>query len=126
MSAALQSGGAATKLGTLQLLTDLGLDDEQQQLEDEMMADVAELLEHADGPAGDRVKYEAAVAQMLRRWKIFIALHGCDEQEPTDEMIKSFVGFMYRYRQRPSRTGREGLGDAVAKMARYTLAQVRG
>jgi hypothetical protein len=39
-------------------------------------------------------------------------------------MVKLFVGFMYTYRQRVSKTGRQGLGDSMAEMAQYILAQV--
>ena len=41
-------------------------------------------------------------------------------------MVKLFVGFMYLYRQRPSKVGRKGLGDSMAEMAQYILAQVGG
>ena len=47
------------------------------------------------GPAGDQVKYEHAVGSMVKRWKLFVALYDLGEQEPTHEMVKLFVGFMY-------------------------------
>ena len=57
-----------------------------------------------------------------RRWKLFLALYDLGEQEPTHEMVKLFVGFMYTYRQRTSKTGRQGLGDSMAEMDARTAA----
>ena len=82
------------------------------------------LVKNADGPSGDKVKYEHAVSSMVKRWKLFLALNDVGEQAPTLEMVKLFVGFMYTYRQRASKTGRQGLGDCMAEMAQYILAQV--
>ena len=44
------------------------------------------------------MKYEHAVGSMVKRWKLFVALYDLGEQEPTHEMVKLFVGFMYTYR----------------------------
>ena len=41
------------------------------------------------------MKYEHAVGSMVKRWKLFLALYDLGEQEPTHEMVKFFVGFMY-------------------------------
>jgi hypothetical protein len=125
LAAALKASGTAPKLQTLQLLGSLGLDDEQDALEAELMNEVVSAVEKADGPAGDRVKYEYAVGSMVRRWQLFLALHKLGEQEPTHEMVKLFVGFLYTFRQRSIKTGRQGLGDSMAEMAQYILAQVR-
>ena len=47
------------------------------------------------------------------------------EQQPTLEMVKRFCGWMYKFRQRACKVGRVGLGDSMAEMAQYTLAQAR-
>ena len=126
LAATLMASGTAPKLQTLQFLGDLGLDDEEDALEADVISAVASALEEADGPAGDRTKYEYAVGSMMRRWELFLALYNLGVQEPTHEMVKLFVGFMYKFRQRSSKTGRQGLGDSMAEMAQYILAQVRG
>ena len=46
------------------------------------------------------------------------------EYEPAVEDMFKSAAFMYSQRQRMSVTGRPGLGDSVAEMAQYTLAQV--
>ena len=126
LAAALKLPGTTTNVASLQLLGELGLDGVQRELEADIVADVANVVAIANGEAGNRVKYKAAVAQMTRRWELFLALHGIDsEQETTHEMVQSFCGFMYRYRQRASKVGRKGLGDSMAEMAQYILAQDR-
>ena len=123
---ALSTSGTTTALQAWQLLKEFGLDDEQQQLEEEITAEVAASLEKAEGEAGDRVKYKAAVKQMTNRWELFRLVHGIGaETEPTLHMVKEFCAFMYKTRQRNSTVGRQGLGDAVAKMAQHVLAQAR-
>ena len=123
---ALKQPGTTAKVASLQLLGELGLDAVEREFKDDIILDVANVISVANGEAGDRVKYKAAVAQAARRWELFLAVYGIDrEQEPTDEMVQSFVGFMYLYRQRASRTGRQGLGDSVAEMAQYILPQAR-
>ena len=125
LAAAIKQAGTTPKVSSLQLLGELGLDVAPGELEADIVADVANVIAVANGEAGDRVKYKAAVAQMARRWEIFLAVHGIElEQQPTDEMVQSFCGFMYRYRQRASKAGRQGLGDSMAEMAQYILAQV--
>ena len=125
LGATLKKSGT-TQLATLKLLGDLGLNEDEEALEADELAEIASVVEKADGEAGDRVKYEYAVGSMVRRWKLFLALHGFGEEQPTHEMVKLFVGFMYLYRQRPSKVGRQGLGDSMAEMAQYILAQVGG
>ena len=126
LAAALKLPGTTTSVASLQLLGELGLDGVQRELEADIVADVANVVAIANGEAGNRVKYKAAVAQMTRRWELFLVLYGIDsEQEPTHEMVQSFCGFMYRYRQRASKVGRKGLGDSMAEMAQYILAQDR-
>ena len=107
------------------VLDKFGFDDEKLELQERIVADVLRSMEHADGAAGDAEKYKYAVLQMAQRWRIFVAIFDFDEQEPTLEMVKQFTIFMYKNRQRGSKVGRHGLGDSVAKMAQYTLAQVR-
>ena len=104
----------------------LGMFDERSDLDAAIVDDVknAELL--ADGSAGDSVKYKAAALQMYKRWELFLAIYvdgACSE--PTLELVKAFTVFIFKYRQRWSSSGRVGLGDAVAHMAQYVLAQVR-
>jgi hypothetical protein len=126
LAAALKLPGTTPKVASLQLLGELGLDVVQRELEADIIADGANVIAIANGEAGDRVKYKVAVAQMARRWEMFLAVHNIErEQEPTDEMVQSFCGFMYRHRQRASKAGRQGLGDSMAEMAQYILAQVR-
>ena len=80
---ALSTSGTTTALQAWQLLKEFGLDDEQQQLEEEITAEVAAALEKAEGEAGDRVKYKAAVKQMTNRWELFRLVHGIGaETEP--------------------------------------------
>jgi hypothetical protein len=124
LGATLKASTNAPKLHTLKVLHGLGLDEEEDELELSMMEELATLVKNADGPAGDQVKYEHAVGSMVKRWKLFVALYDLGEQAPTLEMVKLFVGFMYTYRQRASKTGRQGLGDCMAEMAQYILAQV--
>ena len=124
LGATMKASTNAPKLHTLKLLNELGLDEEEDELELSMMEELATLVKNADGPAGDKVKYEHAVNSMAKRWKLFLALYDLGEQAPTLEMVKLFVGFMYTYRQRVSKTGRQGLGDCMAEMAQYILAQV--
>ena len=124
LGATLKASKNAPKLHTLKVLHGLGLDEEEDELELSMMEELATLVKNADGPAGDQVKYEHAVGSMVKRWKLFLALNDVGEQAPTLEMVKLFVGFMYTYRQRASKTGRQGLGDSMADMAQYILAQV--
>jgi len=70
------------------------------------------------------VKYKAAVEQWVRRWHVFTALYDLAENvEPTNELVQLFTGFMYKNRQRSSRSGRQGLGDSMAEMAQHILAQ---
>ena len=95
LGATLKASATAPKLKTLQLFKDLGLDEEEDELELNIMEEIASLVKNADGPAGDQVKYEHAVGSMVKRWKLFVALYDLGEQEPTHEMVKLFVGFMY-------------------------------
>ncbi len=53
----------ASVLHTLKLLNELGLDEEEDELELSMMEELATLVKNADGPAGDKVKYEHAVTR---------------------------------------------------------------
>ena len=53
LSVGLKKSGKATALSTLQLMTDIGLDDEMEQLKAEMVADVRNAISIAEGEAGD-------------------------------------------------------------------------
>ena len=122
LGSTLRASDKMPKLRMLSVLEDLGLDDDKAALEEEMLDAVAASLEHAQGAAGDSVKYTYAVAQMEKRWRLFIALFKYGEEtEPSHKMVQDFCAFMYRFRQNGSRIGRAGLGDAVAKMAQYTM-----
>ena len=126
LSRVLKGSATMTALGTRQLLGDLGLPDEQQELDEEILEEVAAALEKAEGEAGDRVKYKEACKSMLKRWKLFLAVHSISEDsEPTLNMVKTFCAFMYKHRQRLSTIGRQGLGDAVAKMAKHVRCSAR-
>ena len=128
MEAAMRALGAEimksktmSKLGALKVMGELSLYEEEQALGEEIVADIASAIERAEGPDGDKVKYEYAVRQMERRWRLFVGLFDIGDEEPTCEIVRKFCGFMYRTRQNNSTSGRQGLGDAMAKMAKYTL-----
>ena len=91
LGATLKASKNAPKLHTLKVLHGLGLDEEEDELELSMMEELATLVKNADGPAGDKVKYEHAVSSMVKRWKLFLALNDVGEQAPTLEMVKLFV-----------------------------------
>ena len=40
-------------------------------------------------------------------------------------MVQNFTAFMYKSRQRASKSGKLGLCDSMAEMAQYIFAQVR-
>ena len=61
LGATLKASKNAPKLHTLKVLHGLGLDEEEDELELSMMEELATLVKNADGPAGDKVKYEHAV-----------------------------------------------------------------
>ena len=82
---------------------------------------MVQLFEYPQAAPGIAVKPNSCVIPIC-----FLALHSIErEQEPTDEMVQSFCGFMYRHGQRASKAGRQGLGDSMAEMAQYILAQAR-
>ena len=124
LASSLAALSTAPTLRALQLFEDLDMHDEHEVLEHDIAADIASLIARADGAEGDRVKYVAATKSMLKRWMLFVAVHGCGDNEPDLDMVKHFCGFMFNYRQRASRAGRHGLGDSMAEMAQYILAQV--
>ena len=66
LGATLKASKNAPKLHTLKVLHGLGLDEEEDELELSMMEELATLVKNADGPAGDKVKYEHAVGSMDR------------------------------------------------------------
>ena len=119
--AELMKSKSFSKLGALKVMGELNLYEDQEALEEEIIADIDSAMEKAEGPDGERVKYEYAVRQMERRWRLFVGLFDMGEHEPSRVMVEKFCGFMYRTRQYRSTSGREGLGDAMAKMAKYTL-----
>ena len=122
----LKKSSAIPSLAKRTVLEGLGFDDQKLELEEEMAAETLRIVQLADGKAGDKPKYVAAVGQQERRWRLFLAVHGYGvDVEPTTEMVREYTGFMYTTRQRASRTGRPGLGDSLAEMAQYILAQVR-
>ena len=127
LAAVLKKAEAMAPLTALKVLGELACMDEHDELEAELRGDVEASLEKADGEAGDAVKYKASLSQMARRWQLFSALYGIEETaEPTQELIQLFTAFMYKFRQRCSRSGRKGLGDSMAEMAQHILAQVCG
>lgn len=126
VAAELSRGSRMPALAARELLHALDLNEEQMLLDAGVVAAVKRLAEHAQGEAGDEVKYKQATQQMLRRWNLFLLVHGLTEKdEPTLEMMDLFDAFMYQFRQRGSSAGKGGLGDSVAEMAQYILAQVR-
>ena len=126
LGASLKKATSISSLAKLSVLEELGFDDEKLELEEDIAAETLRIVQLADGKAGDKPKYVAAVGQQERRWRLFLALHGYGvDMEPTREMVREYTGFMYTTRQRTSKTGRQGLGDSLAEMAQYILAQVR-
>ena len=121
LGAELMKSKSISKLGALKVMGELDLYEDQEALEEDIIADIDSVMEKAQGPDGDRVKYEYAVRQMESRWRLFVGLFDIGDDEPTVEMVKRFCGFMYRTRQNSSTSGRQGLGDGMAKMAKYTL-----
>jgi hypothetical protein len=65
LGATLKASTNAPKLHTRKVLHELGLDEEEDELELSMMEELATLVKNADGPAGDKVKYEHAVGSMV-------------------------------------------------------------
>ena len=125
LAAVLSKAETMLPLAALRVLGELACTDEHDELEAEVREDIAAMLAKAAGDAGDPVKYKAAVEQWVRRWHVFTALYDLAENvEPTDELAQLFTGFMYKNRQRSSRSGRQGLGDSMAEMAQHILAQV--
>ena len=121
LAAELSSSKSISKLGALKIMGDLDLVEDQESLEEQILADIASAMEKAEGPDGDRVKYQYATRQMERRWRLFVGLFDLGDSEPTSKMVQSFCAFMFRTRQYGSTRGRQGLGDGMAKMAKYTL-----
>ena len=122
----LESSESTPALVTRNVLSNLGMVDDVQQLDAAMADDVKNAERLADGEAGNSIKYEAAAVQMRNRWELFLAIYVdgvCSE--PTLDLVKAFTVFIFKFRQRWSSSGRVGLGDAVAHMAQYVLAQVR-
>ena len=125
LAAVLAKSETMQPLAALRVLGELACTDEHDALEAELRDDIAAMLAKAAGDAGDPVKYKAAVEQWVRRWHVFTALYDLAENvEPTNELVQLFTGFMYKNRQRSSRSGRQGLGDSMAEMAQHILAQV--
>ena len=109
------------------ILDSLDMHEEQMELDASVLEAVQRMEASAQGEAGDAKKYKAAEQSMLRRWNLFLDVHGLThEEEPRLEMMGQFDAFMYQYRQRGSRAGKAGLGDSLAEMAQYILAQVCG
>ena len=124
LAAQLKQSEITPAVAALQLLGELGLDDDFEDLEASIVEEIRVASEKAESNLGDNVKYVAAVKSMERRWDIFLALYHIETDEPTLEMVKLFTAFMYTHRQRASRTGKRGLGDSMAEMTEYILAQV--
>ena len=115
-----------TAVKKLELLSELEFEHEHDACEQSLLASVQNAEKVAAGELGDRVKFAAAAKQQERRWRLFLAVLDVSEAcEPTVELMEKYAAFMYTSRARQSSSGRLGLGDAVCKMAQYTLAQVR-
>ena len=125
LAAALMRGGSMPVLAARSVLDALERHDDLMELDASVLEAVQRMDASAQGEAGDARKYKAAKASMLRRWNLFLVVHGLtQEEEPTLEMMGLFDSFMYQFRQRGSRAGKAGLGDSLAEMAQYILAQV--
>ena len=123
LGAAVRKSDAYVRLQKRQLFDLLELEDEFLSQEEELRAEAATIAMLAESAAGDRVKYKHAARQMQRRWELYLDLYDKRGEQPSLEMVKLFTTFMYTSRQRRSSAGRQGLGDSVAVMAEYTLAQ---
>ena len=123
LGAAVRKSKSYVSLQKRELFDLLELQDEFQSQEDELRAEVATMEMLAASESGDRVKYKQAALQMQRRWELFLDLHDKRDEQPSLKLVEHFTTFMFTTRQRRSSAGRQGLGDSVAVMAQYILAQ---
>ena len=65
LGAVLRTSTSVTKLGALKIMTDLDLDEDYGALKEEIIADIESVMEKAQGPEGERVKYEYAVGRCV-------------------------------------------------------------
>ena len=125
LARAMRHSAELTALARLQLLESMEAPEEHDELLAEITNDIERIKEKAQSSAGERKKYLYAGEQMKKRWVLFAALHNLpNDYTPAVEDMRKFAAFMYTQRQRRSVTGRPGLGDSIAEMAQYTLAQV--
>jgi hypothetical protein len=125
LGSTLRKSTAHTALGTKQLLAELELGNDDELYTSELREQLASAEAFADGQAGGRGKYLAAAKSMQKRWQLFLAVADIDKAtEPSVQMAKQFAVFLFRTRQRRSKIGRLGMGDSIAEMAQYVLAQV--
>jgi hypothetical protein len=120
-----KSSSLISEKGKINMLTAL----EQIEARDEhmcsIMEDIEKTVEQAAGEAGENVKYLAACRSMKNRWQLFLAIMNIsDNHEPEVSDMFKFNAFLYTHRQRLSLEGRQGVGDSLAEMAQYILAQV--
>ena len=76
LGVAVAAAEARPQLQALELLQRLDLTEQHDELQEELLADLENALERADGEAGDSIKYKYAAAQMERRWQLYLALYG--------------------------------------------------
>ena len=96
-------GGSMPVLAARSVLDALERHDDLMELDASVLEAVQRMDASAQGEAGDAKKYKAAKASMLRRWNLFLVVHGLThEEEPTLEMMGLFDSFMYQFRQRGS------------------------
>ena len=120
-----KSSSLMTEKSKVDLFSALEHDEARDQVVLSFIDDIEKTVELAASDAGERVKYLAACRSMKNRWEVFLALMMMpDDQEPVVVDMAKFNAFMYTHRQTRSLAGREGLGDSVAEMAQYILAQV--
>ena len=121
-----KSSSLMTEKAKVELLSALEHAEARDEVVLSFIDDIEKTVELAASDAGERVKYLAACRQMKKRWEVFLALMMIPEDhEPELSDMPKFNAFMYTHRQTRSVAGRQGLGDSVAEMAQYILAQVR-
>ena len=103
------------------------LDEELEQLEMEMQDELLAGVALAESEAGDSQKYKTIVDQMTTRWKLFLVMQP-EEKQLTEatllELMPKYASYMFHFRQRRSRVGRQGLGDEVSQASQKVLVQV--
>ena len=78
---------------------ELRLEEEEAALEAETKELVEAAQACAEGKEGDSGKYEKAGEMVENRWRLFLAVMGCsEEQQPIVSMMEEYAAFMFKTR----------------------------